>query len=478
MMIKTANQTIRDNITTTCETLGVETKTTLDTDSGLPQYRITIVDSEHNKEILSYFDSQIKEHDSLGAPTNSATVTDIEDAKTYIGTSGNGGRAFITWSLVDGKFSASGEVWNASGTDVELCGQCIDSIVAEFPESAQAQAINKVWAKWHLNDMQAGTPRQMAAIEGFKPEIERRAEVWQQVMNAHANIKATMLKRIEKAKAHERQNVDTVYGWLVKKLSNLKLESRRTTRIQYAIGRHELITSNLVAKGSGALKISLTVQDAKLILRGEKLAKIGKPKADHDTICAMLKEAGLYLDNEHMIEITAHDDITGETITRSKPYAYGSMWLTEELPAEIVAEIASWEQVPAPSEPLPIEQFIIDNDVTAKFVRNYHTPCEGGPYGRIWRDEWLVTIGSNNTTYKFTCGQDMYNAEDVPEQAIPCIMSDAQLLDSDRHGYEDPMEYLMHDLGYEEYSEAKRILTACKETAEKLGELYNANLAL
>ena len=395
-----------------------------------------------------------------------------KENKTYIGTTGNGERAFITWSLVDGKFSASGEVWNASGSDIIHGGQCIDSIAAEFPESAQAQAINKVWAKWHLNDMRAGTPRQEAAIAGFKPEIERRAEVWQEIMTQAGRVKARMLARAEKAKAHKHQDATIIYGWMVEKLQALDLENRKNPRIQYAVDTHNLLTSASASRG--LMRISLNVTEAKLIVQGEKLAKIGKPRADYETYCAMLKEVGLYHDTEHTTETTTRDEITGETVTRKKPYVYGSAWLTEEIPAEIVAEVASWEQVPAPSEPTPLEQFIIDNDVTAKFKRNFR---EGEGRNSYFRDEWVVMIGSNGTEYTFTCGQDGYTAETVPAAAVPCIMGDAQLTDSDYHGYDDPIEYLMGDLGYESYSEAKRILTACEDTRAKLGDLYNAALA-
>ena len=72
----------------------------------------------------------------------------------------------------------------------------------------------------------------------------------------------------------------------------------------------------------------------------------------------------------------------------------------------------------------------------------------------------------------------MFQAEDVPMAAIPCIMSDAQLLDSKYHGYDDPIEYLLSDLGYEDYSQAKQVLNACKDTANKLGDLYTPELSI
>jgi hypothetical protein len=57
-----------------------------------------------------------------------------------------------------GRFSMSGNMGGCSG-------QCYDSIV---PANDSQVALLKIWDKWHLNDVKAGTPRQMQIIKDYK----------------------------------------------------------------------------------------------------------------------------------------------------------------------------------------------------------------------------------------------------------------------------------------------------------------------
>lgn len=54
----------------------------------------------------------------------------------------------------------------------------------------------------------------------------------------------------------------------------------------------------------------------------------GYPVSHYTWACEVLEAAGLHPDTEYI-----HD---------GKPYRYGSAWLKEELPAEIIAEVESW----------------------------------------------------------------------------------------------------------------------------------------
>lgn len=54
----------------------------------------------------------------------------------------------------------------------------------------------------------------------------------------------------------------------------------------------------------------------------------GYPLSHYTWACEVLAAAGLQPDNEY--------------IHNGKPYSYGSAWLHEELPAEIIAEVESW----------------------------------------------------------------------------------------------------------------------------------------
>lgn len=69
--------------------------------------------------------------------------------------------AYLTWELrADGEFSASGEVWNHIKSDIVMGGQCVDTLAALFPADRRAQAIARVWKRWHLNGMRAGCEHQ------------------------------------------------------------------------------------------------------------------------------------------------------------------------------------------------------------------------------------------------------------------------------------------------------------------------------
>lgn len=67
-------------------------------------------------------------------------------------------------------FAASGELWNGrSGThrDIVMGGQCLDSLVKLMPKNPLLKEIHDIWAKYHLNDITAGTIKQDTAIKSF-----------------------------------------------------------------------------------------------------------------------------------------------------------------------------------------------------------------------------------------------------------------------------------------------------------------------
>ena len=58
----------------------------------------------------------------------------------------------------------SGMIWNRLKTDCISAGQNIDTISKLTKFNPVVQQMYQVWKEYHLNDMQAGSPRQ----EGFK----------------------------------------------------------------------------------------------------------------------------------------------------------------------------------------------------------------------------------------------------------------------------------------------------------------------
>lgn len=73
----------------------------------------------------------------------------------------------IEYSLKDGRFSASGNIWMSSKRDILSGGQNLDEIAELFPSNELVQRIVSVWRKWHLNDMHAGSPKQEAFLESL-----------------------------------------------------------------------------------------------------------------------------------------------------------------------------------------------------------------------------------------------------------------------------------------------------------------------
>ena len=51
--------------------------------------------------------------------------------------------------------------------DYQGGGQCLDSIAKDYPDNKEVQTIVKLWKKNHLNDMNAGTPRQTKYLKSL-----------------------------------------------------------------------------------------------------------------------------------------------------------------------------------------------------------------------------------------------------------------------------------------------------------------------
>jgi hypothetical protein len=74
------------------------------------------------------------------------------------------GKAQIDWELAKHK-EHGGALFSACGTFEGGGGQCIDRIAEAYPDDPKVQEIAGVWEKYHLNDMKAGTPEQVAFLK-------------------------------------------------------------------------------------------------------------------------------------------------------------------------------------------------------------------------------------------------------------------------------------------------------------------------
>ena len=69
------------------------------------------------------------------------------------------------------RFSASGTIWNHLKTDCYSAGQNLDTIKKFLPNNKLFNKIYNIWKKYHLNDLTAGSPKQVEYLESItKPE--------------------------------------------------------------------------------------------------------------------------------------------------------------------------------------------------------------------------------------------------------------------------------------------------------------------
>ncbi len=79
-------------------------------------------------------------------------------------------RVAIKWRIEGGEFAMQGEVWRADERDALLCGQCLDEIAELMPDDPKVQRMVKIWRRWHLNYMNAGSPAQEEFLRIHKDE--------------------------------------------------------------------------------------------------------------------------------------------------------------------------------------------------------------------------------------------------------------------------------------------------------------------
>lgn len=204
----------------------------------------------------------------------------------------DGGTVEIKVEIKDGELHMCGAVWNAAGTDWISGGQNYDSIKSDcatllIPE-AQLDRMLEIWQRWHLNHMRAGCAHQRATWDVSEP-LQLTYYTWGERYH-------TARKRAEAGEMSPDEY--TTYGLMHKRVY--------AATIGLNVPKYE------------------TAEIAELLTTG--WLKVDKTET---------KTAGWVSPAEHPKGLL------------SKPctecgYRYGSAWLKEELPPEILAEIRAW----------------------------------------------------------------------------------------------------------------------------------------
>lgn len=205
--------------------------------------------------------------------------------------------ASITWELSEnGRFSMQAEIWKPRKDDIYIGGQCVDTVAAYFPNDKLAARMVEVWQRWHLNHMRPGCEHQRAV------DTTRKVEVVTYNLTTEASYQRT--QAIEFAAKAAANGVTPDLSDTDRALIHL---------VDWFKDRHQ-------------------PPDADSPLSGCYEVRKREEKA-----------VGWVTQEEHPDGMLSRPcDVCG--------YAYGSRWLKEELPPEIVAEIRSWSAAEAATE--------------------------------------------------------------------------------------------------------------------------------
>lgn len=91
-----------------------------------------------------------------GKHKKGSSVIDMELKET------DKGWCFTASGLYNYQYNRSWRDW-----DYEGGGQCLDTIGKKYPKNKEVQLIVELWKKYHLNDMNAGTPRQTEHLKSL-----------------------------------------------------------------------------------------------------------------------------------------------------------------------------------------------------------------------------------------------------------------------------------------------------------------------
>lgn len=174
-------------------------------------------------------------------------------------------------------------------------GQCQDTLLECFPRNKEIKEIVKVWERWHLNDMRPNCVHQVG------PDWTSR-----DVQIYHFTTKMSVFKATQQA------------------------EKRARLAIEQGSAFYPTVEETILAN----LKHSITQTTPDL---SEELAKHYEPKKETTYSRPVeTKKTGWLSEKEHPEGYL------------SKPcpvcgYKYGSAWLTEEIPADVIKQIKSWD---------------------------------------------------------------------------------------------------------------------------------------
>lgn len=271
------------------------------------------------------------------------------------------GKAQIDWTLADDK-KGRGAIFSAQGHYNRGGGQNLDRIAKAYPNDATVQEIAAVWTAYHLNDMQPGTPAQMAlgwgrgrnvALDSVNlTDAQRKA------------LEARNLARVQKPRAE----------WIAERMKTLKDSNRERLReFQEMTGKAATVydETNFQTAVCGGYVGSLSIVPA---LRKKLAAHLENQAANLFPVAPVTSEV--------------FEDSLGAPCPETGKL-YGHEWFFHAIPSEIVEQVKGWaarDNVAGESAyDAQARQFLTRNGLALRITLSDTKPANWTPSGHHYR---------------------------------------------------------------------------------------------
>lgn len=356
--------------------------------------------------------------------------------KTYVGEK-DGQHCFIEWELKGGKFSASGYYLNRSGSDHCFSGQVLDDILADFPDNEQVRRIHSVWKRWHLNDMRAGSPKQQELIDAvIAPEYEKIKQDLGALEEKYQKVRRILFDRINDSLVNIHQRPEGVLEALVKFLKASPIKEGKPNH--YLVTRGGGIEHSYLLSKEGRKSFSVSWGEAQTITNPPKPLP-----SRYEFICNRLVDFGRLYDPDYIVD--------------DKAYKYGTRWLKEELPQEVIDEVNSWVEVSF-NRKTPIQK------LAGEYVKELKFKCVDKEVSG--RTNYTLTL-IDGTSFSYFCGSP---SDVTPEAALSVVLRDAY---AGKDGIEAAVATLVDEFGM---GGAKEVITAAMGCVDSYNKLVSAGV--
>jgi hypothetical protein len=299
--------------------------------------------------------------------------------------------------------SIVGNIWNASRTDTLSWGQNYDEIAEALRGSDDAQSLVEIWKRWHCNDMNAGTAKQQAALSQLDSLLNWRKFSGEPLHNPIGLVVAGM-----KAKEQELDTVDN-YPRLLYKIASSVLDPFGQ---RYDVTKmYELIAN-----------VFMGFTEDRYKLQGMFLGALN--------------------------------------LNPQNGYVYGSAWLVEKIPKEILDRLgAALSRLDTGEAGEPGDGVLPEMAarVTGPFrVTNPKSKWFGSSHWVLKLGE----VGEENMEFDYYTGPAITGKPPV-QDILHCLFQDAWYVEMET-------EEFATEMGYESYDEAERVLEEIRENTTNL----------